>query len=130
MMPLAKSFTKMKVVKPKVLRTKAQDEKKERAKARGPGANPASRKRNLDYAKCGLVKIWPVDTRCGYDLVSKREVAVMKRFVEKAKHTITFHTANKPTVTEFVANVYVKDLDEHISPYISNSTPSSVDGGL
>ena len=49
--------------------------------------------------------MWLVDTGCGYDLVSKREVALMKRFVEKAKHTITFHTANGPTVTEDAANV-------------------------
>ena len=91
--------TKMKVDKPKVLRTKIKTKTKERVKARGPGANRASRQRNLDYAKCGLVKMWIVATGCGYDLVPKREVALMKRFVEKAKHTITFHTANVPTVT-------------------------------
>ena len=67
--------------------------------------------------------MWIVDTGCGYDLVSKREVALMKRFVEKAKHTITFHTANGPTVTEDVANVYAKELDEHITPYILNNLP-------
>ena len=78
----------------------------ERVEARGPGANPAFHKRDLNYAKCGLVKMWLVDTGCGYDLVSKREVAFMKRFVEKAKRTITVHTANGPMVTEDVANVY------------------------
>ena len=47
----------------------------------------------------------------------------MKRFVEKARHKITFHTANGPTVTENVANVYVKELDENITPYILNNSP-------
>ena len=46
----------------------------------------------------------------------------MKRFVNKAKHTITFHTANGPTVTEKVANIYAKELDESITPYILNKT--------
>ena len=67
--------------------------------------------------------MWLVDTGCGYDLASKREVALMKTFVEKAKHTITFHTANGPTVTEDVADVYVKELDENITLYIYNNIP-------
>ena len=67
--------------------------------------------------------MWLVDTGCGYDIVPKREVALMKRFVKLAKHTITFHSANGPTVTEYVANVYADELDEHISPYIINNTP-------
>ena len=54
------------------------------------------KKRDLNYAKCGLMKMWLVDTGCGYDFVSKREVAHMKRFVEQAKHNFTFHTANRP----------------------------------
>ena len=103
----------------KIIRVKIRD----RAEAREPGANPAFHKRDLNYAKCGLVKMWLVDTGCGYDLVSMREVALMKRFVEKARHTITFRTANGPTVTEDVANVYVKELDEHITPYILNNSP-------
>ena len=73
--------------------------------------------------------MWLVDTGCGYDLVSKREVVLMKRCVEKAKHTITFHTANGPTVTEDVANVYVKELDERITPYILNNTPPALTVG-
>ena len=94
----------------KVLQKKIRVKIRERAEAREPGANPAFHKRDLNYAKCGLVKMWLVDTGCGYDLVSKREVALMKRFEEKAGRTITFHTANGLTVTEDVANVYVKEL--------------------
>ena len=70
-----------------------------RVKARGPGASLAYAKRDLDDAKCGVVKMWPVDAVRGYALVSKREVALMKRFVEQATDTITFRTANGPTVT-------------------------------
>ena len=97
----------------------------ERAEARGPVANPAFHQRELNYAKCGLVQMWLVDTGCGYDLVSKREVALMKICVEKAKHTITFHTANGPTVTEDVANVYMQELDETLPPIFSTSHPRS-----
>ena len=67
--------------------------------------------------------MWLVDTGCGYDLVSKREVALTKRFVEKGTHTITFHTAKGPIVTEGVAKVYVTELGEHIAPYILNNLP-------
>ena len=93
-----------------MLRKRVRVKIQERAEARGLGANPAFHKRDRNYAKCGLVKMWLVDTGCGYDLVSKREVALMKRFVEKARRTIIFHTANGPTVTEDVANVYLKEF--------------------
>ena len=74
-----------------------------------------------------MVKMWLVDTGCGYDIVSKREVALIKRFVNKAKLTITFHTANGPTVTENMAYIYVKELDENITPYILKQHPTGVD---
>ena len=74
-----------------------------------------------------MVKMWLVDTGCGYDIVSKREVALTKRFVNKAKLTITFHTANGPTVTENMAYIYVKELDENITPYILKQHPAGVD---
>ena len=77
---------------------------KKLAKARDRGANPAFRQRNFDYVKCGTVKMWLVDSGCGYDLVSKRETAMIKHVVSKAQVPITFHTANGPTRTENVAN--------------------------
>ena len=83
----------------------------------------------MNYAKCGLVKMWLVDTGCCYHLVSKREVAHMKIFVEQAKHNFTFHTASRPIVTEDAANVYVQELDDIISPYILNNTPPALTGG-
>ena len=48
---------------------------KQRAQARGRGANPATKKRDLDYTTCTTVNMWLADTGCGYDLVSKRETA-------------------------------------------------------
>ena len=40
----------------------------------------------------------------------------------KPNTTITSHTANGPMATEDVANVYVKELVEDITPYIINNT--------
>ena len=105
------------------LRLKLRAKIKKRVEAREVGASPASRKRDLDFAQCFLVKMWLTDAGCGYDLVSKREVALMKRFVNKANRTITSHTANGPTVTDDVANTHVKELGENITPYISLTIP-------
>ena len=62
---------------------------------------------------CSMLKMWLVDTGCEYDLVSKREVALMNHLINKAKHTITLHTANGPTVTDNVAEIHVKWLPLH-----------------
>ena len=67
--------------------------------------------------------MWLIDTGSGYDLFSKRGVALMTRFINKTKHTITVPTANGPTVTENVANIHVKEVDEDITPYLLNNTP-------
>ena len=68
--------------------------------------------------------MWLVDTGCGYDLVPKREVALLRRFVNKAKHTITVHTENGPIVTDDVDNISVKELDEHLTPCMLNNAAS------
>ena len=74
--------------------------------------------------------MWLVDTGCGYDLVSKRETPLIRRFVSKAKVPIMFHTANGPTRTENVANIYVKELDANITPSVIENTPSRSYGWL
>ena len=94
-----------------------------RAQARERGATLAFKKRAFNFVKCGMVKMWLVDTGCGYDLVSKRETAMIKRFVSKAKVPITFHTANGPTRTENIANIHARELDENITPYVLENTP-------
>ena len=65
---------------------------RKQAKARESGANPASRKRDLDFVKRALEKRWLVDTGCGYELVSAREVVLMKRLVSKAQHSISYQS--------------------------------------
>ena len=83
--------------KRKQLKLKLTDRVRKQAQARERGANPASRKRDLDFVKCSLMNIWLVDTGSGYDLVSKRESAMIKRFVNKAQAPITFQSARGPT---------------------------------
>ena len=96
---------------------------KQRAEAPERGAIPAAKIQDLDYTIFSKVKMWLVDTGCGYDIVSKRETAKIKRFLSKARCGITFHIANGATRTEDVANIYVKDLDENITPYVLDNTP-------
>ena len=52
-----------------------------------------------------------VDTDCWCDLVFKTDVALLTEFVQKAKKSVTCYTANRPTVTEYAANIYVKELE-------------------
>ena len=66
---------------------------------------PRSRSVTFNFVKCGMVKMWLVVTGCGYDLVSKRETGMIKRFVSKAKVPITLHTASGPTRTNNIANM-------------------------
>ena len=82
-----------------------------------------SRSVTFNFVKCGMVKMWLVDTGCGYDIVSQRETALIKRFVSKAKVPITFHTANGPTRTENIAKIHVRELDGNITPYVLENTP-------
>ena len=67
--------------------------------------------------------MWLVDTGCGYDLVSKRETTLIKRFVSKATVPITFHTANGPTRTDNVANIHGRELEYNITPFLLDNTP-------
>ena len=55
--------------------------------------------------------------------MSTREVSKLKCFISKAKCDITLHTANGATRTEDAANIYVKELDENITPHILDNTP-------
>ena len=95
----------------------------QRDQARERGATFAFKQRDLNLVKCGMVKMWLVDTGCGYDIVAKRETALIKRFVSKAKVPITFRTANGPTRTDNIANIHARELDENITPYVIENTP-------
>ena len=82
-----------------------------------------SRSETLTLLSVAWLKLWLVDTGRGYDLVSKRETGMIKRFVNKAKVPITFHTANGPTRTENIANIHVRELYENITPDVLENTP-------
>ena len=113
----------------KLLKIKLKAKVRQRAQARERGAILAFKKRDFNFVKCGMVREWLVDTGCGYDLVSKRETGLIKRFVSKAKVPITFHTANGPTRTDNVANIHVRELDENITPYVLENTPPVLTAG-
>ena len=72
------SFRPWKADERKQLKLRLATKITKQAKARERGAIPAFRQRNYDYAKCGMVNMWP---GCGYDIVSKRETTLIKRFV-------------------------------------------------
>ena len=107
----------------KLLKERLKAKIRKRAHARERGSTPAFKKRDFNFVKCGMVKMWLVDTGCDYDIVSKRETALIKRFVSKAKVPITFHTAHGPTRTENNANIHARDLDDNITPYMLENTP-------
>ncbi len=64
------------VDKRKLLKEKSKAKIRKRALARERGATLAFKKRDFNFVKCGIVKMWLVDTGCGYDLVFKRETGI------------------------------------------------------
>ena len=53
----------------------------------------------------------------------RKRLLLIKRFCEQSNPPITFHTANGPTRTEHVANIYVQELEEIIIPYVLQNAP-------
>ena len=104
--------SKRKIGTLQMLKLKFRAKCKKLAQAREVGANPASRKRDLEYATGSLVKLWLLSAV----MTSSQRDCAHERFDRKAKCTITLHTANGPTVTEYAVNLYVKELCEHIIP--------------
>ena len=56
------------------------------------------------------VEAWLADTGCGHDLVSKGDVAVLKKILKRAKVPLTFNTANGSTDATQVATFVVDEL--------------------
>ena len=67
--------------KRKLLKGKLTAKIRKRSQARERGATPAFKKRDL--SSVAWLKMWPVDTVCGYDLVSKRETALIKHICQQ-----------------------------------------------
>ena len=80
------------------MKLKPSERVKKQAKARARGTNQASRKRDLDFVGFSLVKMRLVDSGCGYDVVSKREIALIRRLVSKAQHSMIFHSKQANSV--------------------------------
>ena len=72
----------------------------------------------------GKVERWLVDTGCGYDLVARRHVETMKKWVRKAVKTKSFQTANDKTTAGQVPRMTVSEFGEELAPYILDSTPA------
>ena len=85
-------------------------------------ARKAKRKRSK-------VKMWLVDSGCGHDLISKREVADSQLDQEQCDNPMGFNTANGSTVAHNVAPLYIDELNCNISPYVLPSTPAVVSMG-
>ena len=64
----------------------------------------------------GQVEIWLVDTRCGYDLVSRGHITAMKKWVRKAAKPKSFQTANGLTTADQVARMTIGEFGEEIAP--------------
>ncbi|MFM7984496.1 MAG: hypothetical protein ACKPKO_34740, partial [Candidatus Fonsibacter sp.] len=84
-------------------------------------AKPKSR--DWAYTDRIVVKDWIVDTGCGNDLLSKRDVASVKDYVRKAKRPVVFRTVNGSTTTNSVAWIHIQELDENITPYVMSNAP-------
>ncbi|MFM7978722.1 MAG: hypothetical protein ACKPKO_05350, partial [Candidatus Fonsibacter sp.] len=83
-----------------------------------------SRARNWAYTDSVDIKEWLIDTGCGNDILSKRDVVSVKDYIKKAKRPVVFHTANGSTTTNSVAWIHIRELDEDITPYgMSNAPP-------
>ena len=76
------------------------------------------------------VELWLVDTGCGHDLISKADIAKLKKFIRQAERPITFITANGQTYANEVVDVFLQEFGDKISPYILNNTPAVVSVGF
>ncbi|MFM7988610.1 MAG: hypothetical protein ACKPKO_55790, partial [Candidatus Fonsibacter sp.] len=93
---------------------------------RSEGALPASyntKKRDMSYTECTVINEWLIDTGCGQDLLSKKDVANYRKFIRKADPPTVFHTANGKTITNNLAWIHVHELDENITPYVMATAP-------
>ena len=96
--------------------------------AASPRTGRASAARKARRRKSN-VKIWLVDSGCGHDLISKREVRESNLDQESCETPVGFNTANGSTVAHNVAPLYIDELDCNIAPYVLPSTPAVVSMG-
>ena len=61
-----------------------------------------------------VIKLWLMDTGCGHDLVSKKELATAKHLIRSATMPLLFTTANGTTHANEAADLFVKEFGETV----------------
>ena len=80
-------------------------------------------------AKRSNTKFWLVDSGCGHDLLSKKEVADAGLDQIPCENPVRFNTAGGPTTATTVSPVFIDELRGNVRPYVLPSTPSVVSMG-
>ena len=74
--------------------------------------------------------MWLIDTGCGHDLVGSQEIRQVKNLVRTAGKALILHTANGPTPAIECIDLWVRELGEHIEPYVLEDTPAVISIGI
>ncbi len=70
-----------------------------------------------------LIKSWLIDTGCGHDLVNRKDLKKIAAKLMLSLTPLTFNTANGKTKATQQAQLYCKELKEHLQPHVLESTP-------
>lgn len=105
--------------KRKAKRQSLHDKVAEKVDERSNGSDPAHRAAPAKEHPNADIRMWLVDTGCGYDLVSKAEVAKVKELVRKAAKAIVLHTANAKVDARDAIDLFVQELNERIREHPS-----------
>ena len=81
-------------------------------KLRVKGALPEERAAPDNRQAEQVIQLWLIDTGCGHDLVSRRELTAVKDMMRKAQQTIILHTANGKVVARDAIDLFVKELGQ------------------
>ena len=77
-----------------------------------------------------VVKLWLIDTGCGHDLVARKELKGLRKLIRQANIPLTFYTANGQVPATDAADLFVKELDATVEPYVLEQTPAVLSVGM
>ena len=77
-----------------------------------------------------VVKLWLVDTGCGFDLVSRDHARALKRWIKRASKPVQFATANGTTDAKEVLELFIDEFNHEIEPFILENTPDVISVGM
>ena len=80
-------------------------------------------------ARLGASDLWLVDIGCGHDLVSGTNAKLLKGKRRALETQVTFQTANGDTPSTHPFQIFIKELNEMIEPFILKDTPSVISVG-